>query len=181
MNVDTVLSPDDLSKLWAELAHDDQLPDWYELSEHGEVVMSPKPHNRHQLLCTQIALQIQTQLGGQAGVEVAVLTQTAGIRVPDVVWMPEEKWKIVTTEEGLVQAPELVVEVLSPGNRQTEINHKIHAYLTSGIQEVLVVELTGTVKYCRKDGVHTISILNFTLTLPPHLFKLILHTYRRPR
>lgn len=91
MNVDTILSPGDLSKLWAELAHDDQLPDWHELSEHGEVVISPKPHNRHQLLCTQIALQLQTQLGGQSGVEVAVLTQTAGIRVPDVVWMPEDK------------------------------------------------------------------------------------------
>ncbi len=50
MHIDTILSPDDLSKLWAELAQDEQLPDRYELSEHGEVVMSPKPHNRHQLL-----------------------------------------------------------------------------------------------------------------------------------
>jgi len=64
MHVDTILSPDDLSKLWAELAQDEQLPDRYELSEHGEVVMSPKPHNRHQLLCSQIAYQLQTQLGG---------------------------------------------------------------------------------------------------------------------
>jgi Uma2 family endonuclease len=171
MNVETILSPDDLSKLWAELAQDEELPDRYELSEHGEVVMSPKPHNRHQLLCTQIALQIQTQLGGQAAVEVAVLTPTAGIRVPDVVWMPEEKWQIVTTEEGLVQAPEFVVEVLSPGNRQTEINHKIHAYLSSGIQEVLVVGLTGTLEFYRQDGVHPTSTLNITLTLPSHLFQ----------
>jgi Uma2 family endonuclease len=171
MYVDTILSPDELSKLWAELAHDDQLPDWYELSEHGEVVLRPKPHNRHQLLCTQIALQLQTQLGRQAGVEVAVLTPTAGIRVPDVVWMPEEKWRMVTTDEGLVQAPELVVEVLSPGNRQPEINHKIHAYLASSIQEVLVVGLTGTLEFYRQDGVHTTSSLNFALTLPPHLFQ----------
>ena len=171
MNVETILSPDDLSKLWAELAQDEELPDRYELSEHGEVVMSPKPHNRQQLLCTQIALQIQTQLGGQAAVEVAVLTPTAGIRVPDVVWMPTEKWKVVATEEGLVQAPELVVEVLSPGNRQPEINHKIHAYLSSDIQEVLVVGLTGTLEFYRQDGVHTTSSLNITLTLPPHLFQ----------
>ena len=27
MHVDTILSPDDLSKLWAELAQDEQLPD----------------------------------------------------------------------------------------------------------------------------------------------------------
>ena len=121
--------------------------------------------------CVPIALQVQIQLGGQVDVEIAVITPTAGIRVPDVVWMPEEKWQIVTTDEGLVQAPELVVEVLSPGNRQTEINHKIHAYLASGIQEVLVVGLTGSLEFFRQDGVHTTSILNFTLTLPTHLFQ----------
>ena len=43
----------------------DRLPDWYELSEHGEIVISPKSHNRHQLLCSQIAHQLQTQLGGK--------------------------------------------------------------------------------------------------------------------
>ncbi len=88
MHVDTILSPDDLSKLWAELAQDEQLPDRYELSEHGEVVMSPKPHNRHQLLCSQIAYQLQTQLGGQAGTEVAVLRAcqeiTCAISRPDL-------------------------------------------------------------------------------------------------
>ncbi|MEX0828952.1 MAG: Uma2 family endonuclease [Nitrospirales bacterium] len=171
MNVETILSPDDLSKLWTELAQDDQLPDWYELSEHGEIVMSPKPHNRHQLLCSQIAHQLQTQLGGQAGTEVAVLTTTAGIRVPDVVWMPEERWQIVATKDGLVHTPELVVEVLTPGNRQTEINHKIQAYLSSGIQEILVVGLTGALKFYRQDGVHTTSSRNITLTLPPYLFQ----------
>ncbi len=171
MHVNTILSRDDLSKLWAELAQDDQLPDRYELSEHGEVVLSPKPHNRHQLLCSQIAHQLQTQLGGQAGTEVAVLTTTAGIRVPDVVWMPEERWKIVTTKDGLAKAPELVVEVLSPGNRQTEINHKIQAYLSSDIQEILVVGLTLTLEFYRQDGVQATSSLNVTLTLPPSLFQ----------
>ncbi len=171
MHVDTILSPDDLSKLWTELAQDDQLPDWYELSEHGEIVMSPKPHNRHQLLCSKIAHQLQTQLEGQAVTEVAVMTTTAGIRVPDVVWMPEERWQMVTTEDGLVHAPELVVEVLSPGNRRTEINHKIQAYLASGIQEILVVGLTGTLEFYRQDGVHTTSSRNITLALPPYLFQ----------
>ncbi len=171
MDTNTILSPESLSQLWAELAQDNQLSDWYELTEHGELIMSPKPSNRHQLLCTQIALQLQAQLGGQAGVEVAVLTSIAGIRVPDVVWMPEENWQVVTTKQDLLQAPDLVVEVLSPGNRQTEINHKIQADLASGIQEVLVVGLTGTMEFHRQDGVHSTSTLNITLSLPPHLFQ----------
>ena len=85
--------------------------------------------------------------------------------------MPEERWQIVTTKDGLVQAPELVVEVLSPGNRQAEINHKIQAYLSSGIQEILMVGLTGTLEFYRQDGVHTTSARNITLTLPSYLFQ----------
>lgn len=167
----TILPQEDLSALWVELAQDQQLPDWYELTEHGEVVLSPKPSNRHQLLCTQIALQLQTQLGGQAGVEVAILTSTAGIRVPDVVWMPNEKWEVVTTKQDLIQAPDLVVEVLSPGNRKTSVAHKIQAYLASGVQEVIVVGLRGTIEYHRQDGAHPTSTLNLNFALPPHFFQ----------
>ncbi len=99
------------------------------------------------------------------------MTTTAGVRLPDVVWMPEERWQIVTTKDGLVQAPEFVIEVLSPGNRQTEINHKIQACLASGIQEVLVVALNGTLEFYRQDGVHATSSRNITLALPPYLFQ----------
>lgn len=171
MDTNTILSAESLSQLWGELAQDDQVPDWYELTEHGELIMSPKPSNRHQRLCTEIAFQLRSQLGGEAVVEAAVLTTSAGVRVPDVVWMPQEKWSISHTTQDLLQAPDLVVEVLSPGNRQTEINHKIQAYLASGIQEVLVVGLTGKMEFHRQDGVHSTSALNITLTLPSHLFQ----------
>ncbi len=170
MGINTILSPEALSQLWAELTQDDQTTDWYELTEHGELVMSPKRSNRHQRLCTEIAFQLRSQLGGEAVVEAAVLTTSAGVRVPDVVWMPKEKWGLVHSSQDLLQAPDFVVEVLSPGNRQTEINHKIQAYLESGIQEVLVVGLTGTMAFHRQDGIHPTSNLPLTLTLPPHLF-----------
>ena len=171
MDTNTILSPDALSQLWAELAQDNQVPDWYELTEHGELVMSPKPSNRHQRLCTEIAFQLRSQLGSEAVVEVAVLTTAAGVRVPDVVWMPQEKWSVSHTNQDLLKAPDLVVEVLSPGNRKTEINHKIQAYLASGINEVLVVGLTGTMEFHRQDGVHSTSYFHLSLTLPPHLFQ----------
>ncbi len=170
MHVDTILSPKDLSQVWMDLAQDDGTPDSYELTEHGEIVMSPKPSNRHQVICAEILVQLWTQLGRKAVTEAAVITDEAGIRVPDVVWMPEEKWGVVMTDQGLVRAPELVVEVLSPGNRETEINHKTQAYLASGIQEVIIVGLTGSIEYVRQDGIHSTSIFNLALTLPAQLF-----------
>ena len=167
----TILSPDELSQIWADLAHNDQLPGWYELTEHGELIMSPKLSNRHQVICAEIAYQLRAQLGGKAVSEAAVLTTSAGVRVPDVVWMPDDKWQVVTVEEGLIHAPDFVVEVLSPGNRQVEINHKVQAYLASGIQEVLVVCLDGTLEFYRQDGVHTNSSFDITFSLPLHFFQ----------
>ncbi len=169
MNADTLLSPEELSILWADLAKNDQLPDWYELTEHGELIMSPRPETRHQRICATIAFQLQQQLGGEAVYEVAVLTTTSGIRVPDVVWMPQEKWDTVSAT-SLLHAPDLVVEVLSPGNRQKEINHKTQAYLASGVQEVILIGLTGSIEYIRDDGIHATSIFELTLTLSPQLF-----------
>ena len=166
----TISSPQELTQWWQQLAQDEQTPDHYELTEYGELVLSPKPTNRHQRLCTQIAIQLQAQLKGEAAVEPAVFTTTAGIRVPDVVWMPESKWEGADPTHDVLEAPDLVVEVLSPGNRKPEMDHKIHGYLHSGVQEVIVIGLTGTIEYVRPDGRHATSAFPLHLVLPGHLF-----------
>ena len=74
MDTTTLVSPNELIQRWAELAQDEQSPDYYELTEYGELVLSPKPTNRHQRLCTEIAFQLRSQLGGEAVVEAAILT-----------------------------------------------------------------------------------------------------------
>ena len=169
MDTNTLVSPEELTQWWAELAQDEQSPDYYELTEHGELVLSPRAEMPHQRICSSLVRQLSQQLGEEAVQEVAVLTTTAGLRVPDVVWMPQERWNQLP-RNAVLQAPELVVEVLSPGNRKPEMNHKIQGYLGSGVQEVIVVSLTGTIKYIRQDGVHATSMFNLTLALPPQLF-----------
>lgn len=170
MDADTILSPDELIKRWAEFAQDEQSPDYYELTEYGELVWSPKPSNRHQWICGEITFQLRTQLGGKASMDVAVQTTTAGIRVPDVVWVPNTMWQKEIAQQEPLLAPPLVVEVLSPGNRQPEMKHKIQGYLQSDVKEVIVIGLTGTIEYIREDGVHPTSIFNLTLSLPSPLF-----------
>jgi Uma2 family endonuclease len=169
MDITTLVSPEELLQWWAELAQDEQSPDYYELTEYGELVLSPRAEINHQRLCAEIAFQLRSQLKGEAVVEAAVLTTTAGLRVPDVTWMPQARWDQLP-RNAVLQAPELVVEVLSPGNRTPEMNHKIQGYLQSGVQEVIVVGLTGTIEYIRQDGVHATSIFNLNLTLPSQLF-----------
>ncbi len=170
MLADTTLNPRELAHVWQQLGQDETLPDRYELTQHGEVVMSPKPTNRHQVVAAEIAFLLRSQLGGKAVTEAAVLTREAGVRVPDVVWMPAERWAGVTRENDLLHAPDLVVEVLSPGNRRGEVAHKVRAYLDSGIAEVLVVALDGGLVFHRIDGAHDRSSFGVELDLPDDLF-----------
>lgn len=167
MDADTILSADALRALWKELGQDETLDEKYELTEHGELVMSAPATNRHQALCTLIAMQLQQRLGGTAIVEAAVLTPDAGVRVPDVSWTPAPAGIANAT---LLERPDLVVEVLSPGNRRTEIAHKVRAYLAGGVREVIVVALDGTIRYHRADGAHAESALGVRLELPSELF-----------
>ncbi len=169
MDITTLVSPDELIQQWVALAQDEQSPDYYELTEYGELVLSPRAETNHQRLCTKIAFQIQSQLGDEAVVEAAVLTTTAGIRVPDVVWMPQERWR-QHPRNTVLDAPDIVVEVLSPGNRKPEMDHKIYGYLQSGVKEVIVVGLTGTIEYIHPDGRHAASIFPLQLKLPADLF-----------
>lgn len=66
MHAETILSPKNLSQVWIDLAQDDGTPDSYELTEHGEIVMSPKPSNGHQVICAKFLVQLWTQLGKKA-------------------------------------------------------------------------------------------------------------------
>ncbi|MDR4483155.1 MAG: hypothetical protein R3B95_08010 [Nitrospirales bacterium] len=60
------------------------------MTEYEGFRLGPKPTNRHQWICGGNYLSnSRTRLGGKAGMDVAVQTKTAGIRVPDVVWVPD--------------------------------------------------------------------------------------------
>ena len=117
LKIPPLATPQELTQQWTELALDEQSPDYYELTEYGELVWYPHAGNHHQRLCTHMAFQIQTQLGGEAVHAVAVLTRLAGVRVPDVAWMPGEKWERLLAGNDLIHAPDLIVEVLVPKDR----------------------------------------------------------------
>ena len=161
---------EDLCSLWRKLAQDPDSPDRFELTEQGEIVLSPLPTNRHQLIISFLARQLEDQLGGHGIQDLAVLTGSAGVRCPDIAWLPSDRLPEVLNVGPLENAPPLIVEVLSPGNRKQEMAHKIRGYLDGGVQEVAVVALDGTVAFYREDGPHPESALGVRLALPAHLF-----------
>ena len=164
------LGRDELAQLWRQLSLDPNGPERFELSEHGEIILSPSPTNRHQAIVAWVQEQLREQLGGRAFVELAVSTDLAGVRKPDVSWLPQERWPETLSDLPLATCPPVVVEVLSPTNRRAAVEHKVSAYLRSGAVEVVVIDLKGRVHHHRRDGVHARSVMQLTLLPPEEMF-----------
>ena len=169
MQVESVLDRDMLLRRWDELATDADSPDYYEVNEFGEVIMSPRPTNDHQRIVTAVTLALNHQLGPEAVQEVSLMTDR-GIRVPDVVWMKLERWIQVKGKTPLPFVPDVCVEVLSRGNTNEEVAMKTNAYLRGGAREVIVVGLRGEIEFFGAEGKRATSALGISLALPPELF-----------
>jgi Uma2 family endonuclease len=169
MSADPAVRREELVRRWNELAANPESPDHYELNEFGELILSPKPTTGHQVVASEISHQLTARLGQLAVTEVSVLTDR-GVRIPDVAWMPAERWAEHKDQTPLQIVPDVCVEVLSPSNTREEIGMKVGAYLRGGAREVIVVGLKGEVEYFGPDGKREASALGIRLALPPELF-----------
>jgi Uma2 family endonuclease len=167
MQADPAVRREELIRRWNELAADPESPDYFELNEFGELIMSPKPTTGHQRVASAVARRLEAKLGGEAVTEVSVLTDR-GVRVPDVVWMPAERWNERKGQSPLQTVPDVCVEVLSPGNTREEIAMKAAAYLRGGAREAIVVGLKGEVEFFGPEGKRESTAL--VLELPGDLF-----------
>jgi Uma2 family endonuclease len=118
----------------------------YEIID-GELFMSKQPHWHHQETCGNIYATLQAwarQSGlGRATITPGVLFNDASNVVPDVVWASNQRFATLLDEAGhLTGAPELVVEVLSPGaqNEQRDREAKRKLYEVQGAQEYWIAD-----------------------------------------
>lgn len=96
--------------------------------------------------------------GGEVVTECAVKT-SAGTKVADVAWISLERWEQVKDELDVSTAPEICVEVLSPGNSTEEMEEKRTLYFASGAEEVWICAADGTIRFYNRTGELTDSQL----------------------
>ncbi|HXF46518.1 MAG TPA: Uma2 family endonuclease [Burkholderiaceae bacterium] len=154
------LTPTELARRWNELQRDPSAPDFCELDEYGDVIVMNPPRKPHQRIVRALMHQIETRLGGEALPGLGVLTRI-GVRVPDIVWQPQP-----TDDDPASPAPPLIVEVQSDANTRAELDAKVAAYLAAGAREVILVELSGRIRYFGAEGERTASAYGLTLALP---------------
>ena len=122
----------------------------YEIID-GELYMSRQPHWHHQLTCSNLCANLCAELRawsltsgmGQATITPDILFSEADNVIPDVVWISNERLTALMDEAGhLTGAPELAVEVLSPGveNERRDREAKLKLYGSRGIREYWIVD-----------------------------------------
>jgi Uma2 family endonuclease len=145
---------------------------------NGELYVTRAPHICHQDAGGNIHVELtiwsrQTQLGKSFQTPGIIFTPTDAV-IPDVVWISKDRLNNGVDESGhLIVAPELIVEILSPGerNEQRDKEVKLKLYSLKGVQEYWIVswQLKTIEIYHRRDAqlklVSTLLIAD-TLTSP---------------
>jgi Uma2 family endonuclease len=158
------LSPQALVERWNSLAGMPGLPERFELDEYGEVIEMIAAKTVHQRIVWALQRRIAEKLGGEALPGIAVLTRI-GVRVPDVVW--QAAWSNI---DPVRTAPAICAEIQSEDNTRRELNEKVAAYLEAGAKEVILVELSGRVRYFGPEGERDQSVYDLAFSLPPDTY-----------
>ena len=118
----------------------------YEIID-GELYMSTQPHYHHQFVCTEIAGQLREwakQTGaGRVIAAPGVIFAGDNDVAPDVVWLSDQRLAIALREDGhFHDAPELIIEVLSPGsaNEKRDRVAKLQLYSRQGVDEYWIID-----------------------------------------
>jgi Uma2 family endonuclease len=132
----------------------------YEIVD-GELFVTRAPHWEHQntidSICAELRAWSQSTGRGRAvSTPGIIFTETDSV-IPDVVWISSDRLAVLLDEAGhLTGAPELVVEVLSPGatNERRDKEAKLKLYSIQGVQEYWIVswQLQQVEVYCRENA-----------------------------
>lgn len=110
--------------------------------------MSPAPNNRHQTISMNLSGQLWSHLrGGKCKVYAAPFD----VRIPrksandkDILTVVQPDICVVCDPakldaKGCLGAPDIVIEILSPGNSIIELNNKFDLYESAGVKEYWLV------------------------------------------
>jgi len=118
------------------------LPFKFETDRWGHIVMSPAT-NKHSWLQGEILSLLRRHLpNGRVLPECSIQT-SEGVKVADAVWASPEFFARHGLANPYPEAPEIVVEALSPSNSVAEMEEKKELYFARGAREFWV---------CGEDG-----------------------------
>src|SRR5882724_13098903 len=130
------------AKIWTE-AELQAMPDKGYIHEvvNGELIKSPKNNFQHEQICERLNFALESfnrihRLGAVFGSSMGYWMENRNCRAPDVSFVPKERLLRLgfkpDSKTFFPGAPDLAVEVLSPGNSRAEIDERLADFFASG-------------------------------------------------
>jgi Uma2 family endonuclease len=110
----------------------------------GEIMMSPSPNIGHQAISRTLVKLIltrveRTRAGFVYDAPCDVVLDAHTTVQPDVIFVSNERKRIIT-DENIQGAPDLLVEIISPGTEDRDRLVKTRLYRESGVREFWLVD-----------------------------------------
>jgi Uma2 family endonuclease len=111
----------------------------------GEHYVTPSPNTKHQRVSGNLFLMIgswleQHPIGRTFYAPYDVIFSNFDVVEPDLLYLSNERMAEVVTPQHVRGAPEIVIEIGSPGTRKRDETIKKHLYERSGVSEYWVVD-----------------------------------------
>jgi Uma2 family endonuclease len=156
---------------WQQVLADPTLADLpykIELNEWGNIEMTPAS-NRHSAFQASILILLRELMDeGKSYAEISIDT-SKNVKVADVVWVSDAFLDKHGLETPYSLAPEICVEVVSPGSNHAELMMKKDLYLAKGAREVWFCGEDSQMSFYDHEGKLETSVLcsEFPLMVEP--------------
>jgi len=123
----------------------------------GEHYVTPSPNTKHQVIVRKLILSIggyleRHPIGEVFAAPFDVVLSQLDVVEPDLLYLSRERLNVLT-KAHVRGAPDLVVEILSPGTRRTDTLTKRKLYERFAVHEYWVVDpVRDVVKIYRRTG-----------------------------
>jgi Uma2 family endonuclease len=135
---------------WTELLADREMAKFegrVETDRHGNIIMSPPPAPKHGSYQLEIGYFLRSLLPSGRALTECPISTADGVKAADVAWASNDIMKELGKQTCFPHAPEICVEVLSPGNLDSEIREKVALYFDAGAKEVWICSQNGEMTF----------------------------------
>ena len=122
-----------------------------ETDRHGQIIMTPPPAPSHGSYQSWIVVLLGKHMHGGRILTECPISTANGVRASDIAWASSEKMRELGNRSCFPKAPEICVEVVSPGNTKAEIEEKTALYFDAGAMEVWWCDMHGSMKFHARD------------------------------
>ncbi len=131
------------------------LPHRIETDRYGQIIMSPPPAPEHGEEQFGVGKRLDQLLPGGHVITECPVSTSEGVKLVDVAWLSKARRQAQRGQVCFTQAPEICVEILSPGNTRRELTEKKALYFAAGADEVWFCHRDGRMEFFRKEAPET--------------------------